>query len=354
MWFSLRFACLVSLFFLLSSCQITYYMKSAYNQAKILNARVSIEKALENQNLNENTKHKLRLALDARLFSEQKLGLKSTQNYTTYSDIGRPYVSWIVHASPAFELKHHLWRFPIVGSLPYKGFFSEEEAKAEAQIFSDQNYDTYIRGVTAYSTLGWFEDPILNTMMNYSDHDLVNLIIHETVHATLFIKSQADFNEQLATFIGNLGTELFYRAREGSNSPTLDLISKESQDEKIFSDFISKEIDELTKWYQTAQSSRNTEEKKVRLRQINERFKSKILPKMKSENFIFFGQQELNNAKLLALKTYVHDLSVFERAFNKLDRSFSDFLKLCKSLEKEQDPKAKLEEFGNTQNQPEK
>lgn len=354
MWFSLRFACLTSLVFQLSSCQITYYMKSAYNQAKILNARVSIDRALENQNLNENTKHKLRLALDARHFSEQSLGLKSTQNYTTYSDIGRPYVSWIVHASPAFELKHHLWRFPIVGSLPYKGFFSEEEAKQEAQIFSDQNFDTYVRGVTAYSTLGWFEDPILNTMMNYSDHDLVNLIIHETVHTTLYIKSQADFNEQLATFIGNTGTELFYRAREGNNSQTLETISKESQDEKIFSDFISQEIDELTKWYQTERSSLNTDAKKIRLRKINERFKSNILPQMKTENFKFFSQQELNNAKLLALKTYVYDLSVFERTFDKLNRNFSDFLKLCKSLEEQQDPKAKLEEFDKTQNQPDK
>ncbi|MBK7844749.1 MAG: aminopeptidase [Bdellovibrionales bacterium] len=331
---------------------MTYYMKSAYNQAKILNARVSIDKALENQTLNENTKHKLRLALDARQFSEQNLGLKATQNYTTFADIGRPYVSWIVHASPAFELKHHLWKFPIVGSLPYKGFFSEEEAKQEAQIFSDQNFDTYVRGVTAYSTLGWFEDPILNTMMNYSDHDLVNLIIHETVHTTLYIKSQAEFNEQLASFIGNIGTELFYRAKEGSNSQTLELISRQSHDEKIFSDFISQEIDELTKWYQTQQSSLNTDAKKIRLEQINERFKSNILPKMKTAHFRFFSQQELNNAKLLALKTYVYDLSVFERVFDKLNRNFSDFLKLCKSLEKERDPKSKIEEFGTTKNQP--
>lgn len=341
---------LVFLFLLfggLSGCQITYYLKSAYHQAKILNARRPIEKVLVDPKIDSETKRKLKLALKAREFAEEVLGLKPTSNYTSYSDIGRPYVSWILHAAPAFELKHHLWWFPLVGHLPYKGFFSIEEAQEEAKHFPSEKFDTYIRGVTAYSTLGWFEDPILNTMIAYSDHHLVNLIIHETLHSTLYIKSNADFNEQLATFIGNKGTQLFYLNQEGDKSPTLDLIKKEAEDEKLFSEFITRELDLLDQWYRDQKNpTPSLESKELRLNEINSRFAKEILPLFKVHNYTAFANQKLNNAQLLSLKTYVYDLSKFEQAFASLGGDFKKFILFCKSLEKSKDPSNELEKIG--------
>lgn len=329
----------------LSGCQLTYYLKSAYYQTQILHKRVPLAQALKDPQTPESIKNKLTLALRAKNFAEKELGLTPTKNYTTYVDLKRPYVSWIVHASPTFALKHHLWHFPFVGDLPYKGFFSEREAIEEAAAFPNNQFDTYIRGVTAYSTLGWFEDPLLNTMMNYSDHDLVNLIIHETTHSTLYIKSQADFNEQLATFVGNLGTHLYYLKEEGNNSFTLQTIEKEQHDEQIFSHFLTQEMDLLEEWYLKENQEKSLQKKENRLEEIKFRFKSQIVPQLQTRSYTYFDHQKLNNAFLLSLKTYVYDLSIFQQVFEKLQKDFPRFIKLCKSLEKEKDPKGYLENW---------
>lgn len=329
----------------LSSCQITYYMKSAWHQAKLLQQRQPLEKVLANPETPDEVKQKLTLAMEVRKFAEAELKLKPTKNYTSYVDLQRPYVSWVVGAAPAYELKHHLWSFPIVGDLPYKGFFSRAEAEAEASTFNQEEFDTYIRGVTAYSTLGWFEDPLLNTMMVYPSHELVNLVIHETVHATIYIKSQADFNERLATFIANKGTEVYYTQREGAQSPTISLIRNEAADEKLFSEFLSRELDELKKWYEGHRPQVTRELKEKRLQEIGSNFETAILPRMKTDQFKHFSRQKFNNAQLLSLKTYVYDLSDFERVFGVFEGNFERFLKFCKSLENEKDPETIVKNF---------
>ena len=130
---------------------------------------------------------------------------KKTKNYSTFVNLHRPYVTYIVSAAPKNELKYYTWYFPIIGSVPYKGYFNEAGANGEARDLASEGYDTYVRGVTAYSTLGWFKDPILSSMLAYSDYDMVNTIIHETVHTTIYIKSNANFNERLASYLGDLG-----------------------------------------------------------------------------------------------------------------------------------------------------
>ena len=160
-----------------------------------------------------------------------------------------PYVTYVVSAAPKDELVAYKWWFPIVGSLPYKGFPEPTGAHAEADELNKKGLDAYIRGVSAYSTLGWFSDPILSSMLEYKDYDLVDTIIHETVHATIYIKSEADFNERLAVFIGHKGTEAFYRQREGQDSKTLKAMADDTYDERLFSEFIFGEMHDLEAWY---------------------------------------------------------------------------------------------------------
>lgn len=328
----------ISIFLPLSGC---YYLKSAYHQVDLLVARVPIEEALQNKKLTEEQKAKLRLSQEARVFSQDTLGLKSNGNYTSYVQLDQPYVTYALSAAPKWELKHHLWDFPFVGKVPYKGFFEEADGKAEQKKMQEDGLDTYLRGVAAYSTLGWFKDPVLSSMLEYKEPDLVNVIIHETVHATLYIKSNADFNERLAVFMGNWGTEIFYKKREGENSKTLAEIKFDNQDEKVFADFISKEIDLLTKWYQSS-PAKDEDLRLARLKEIQTRFESEVKPRLKTKRYEKFTSIQLNNARLLVYKTYLADLSNFEKLAIKLGWDFGKFLEEVKTLEKGSDPEEGL------------
>ncbi len=323
-----------------------YLMKSGYGQMKLMASRVSIEDTLRDPGLSEEKKKKLLLSQEAREFAESVLHLKSTKNYTSYVELNRPYVTYVVSAAPKWELKHYLWAYPFMGKMPYKGYFSEEEAHAEEQGLQREDLDTYMRGVSAYSTLGWFNDPLLSSMLRYEDYDLVNTIIHETVHTTLYIKHAADFNERLATFLGNKGAELFYLKKEGAESPTLHKIKLENEDHQLFSQFISKELTALEIWYNTLpQSERNEDRRRARIRDIQTTFTTEIAPRLKTDSYKKFSEVPLNNARLLVYKTYMQDLSDFERLYEKVGRDYQAFIEKCRSLEKAKDPAKGLKDL---------
>jgi predicted aminopeptidase len=328
----------------LTGCQLSYYVKSAYHQVSLLNRRVPIDKALQDPSLSEEDKAKLRLAQEAHTFSESDLQLHHSDSYTTFVKLDRPYVTYVVSASPKWELKHYLWSYPFVGSLPYKGYFDEGDAKEEAAALKSKDYDTFVRGVSAYSTLGYFNDPLLSSMLRYSNEDLVNTVIHETVHATLYIKGSADFNERLAMFLGGKGTELFYQKKEGADSPTLKRILAENEDDKLFSEFISRQIRSLEEWYRS-QEIHDESLRQQRLRQIQDDFTRELLPKLKTDDHKGFAKITLNNARLLVDKTYLQDLGDFEKLWQKTDHDFSRFIKACRSFEKSKHPEDDLKKL---------
>lgn len=339
-----RFVLIACLALLTSGCQVGYLLKSAMSQADLLSRRVPVEEALRDPRLTPAQKTKLQVAQEAREFAEKDLGLKHTKNYDTFVQLDAPYVTWVVSASVKDELKHFLWKYPLVGEMPYKGFFNPAGAEEEAASLRSEGLDTFVRGVSAYSTLGWFRDPILSSMLAYKEYDLVSTIIHETTHATVFIKSEADFNERLANFIGVKGAEAFYLKKEGPSGATLKLMTEDSDDEKIFGEFISHELDEMDKWYASRKGSVIPEPERVaRLNEIRERFVSVLKPKMHDQKgFTRFEKTEMNNARLLTYRLYYQDLSQFQRVFDKLGRDFPKMLDFCKSLEKVDDPVAAL------------
>jgi len=335
--------CLLGLLLPLSGC---FYLKSAYYELEILNQRVPMEYALKDPGLTEDQKRKMRLAQEAEIFAQDQLHLSANGNYTSFVKLDRPYVTYVVSASPKWQLEHHFWTFPFVGSVPYKGYFVESDAKEEEERLKQQDLDTYLRGVSAFSTLGWFKDPLLSTMLRYSDADLVNTLIHETVHATLYIKSNADFNERLAVFMGNWGAELFYKNKEGADSKTLVQIKFDNADEKIFADFISKEIEMLKAWYQSAPAHDETL-RMNRLKEIQERFATEVQPRLKEKSYETFSKTALNNARLLLYKTYLQDLSNFQRLAEKLHWNYQEFLESVKTLEKHPDPEQGLKSLAD-------
>lgn len=324
---------------LTTGCQMGYLLKSAYNQVSLLNQRVDIEKVLQDKNLPEEERKKLLLTQEVREFAESKLKLNVKKNYSTYVKLDRPYVSYVVSASPKWKLESYLWGFPIIGKVPYKGYFDPKDADEEAKTIQKENFDVYVRGVSAYSTLGWFKDPLLSSMLAYKEHDLVNTIIHESVHATLYIKSEADFNERMASFLGNKGMELYYKEKEGPNSPTLKQVEQENQDDKIFSSFITAELNELENWYNNLKPEERIEtSREKKFEQIKERFRTEVLPQLKTKSWTQFEKWNLNNARLIVFKTYMKDLSDFESLFNLVGHDFEKFLSECKKLEEVKNP----------------
>lgn len=330
---------------LISGCQLSYYLHGAYNQSKIHGSRMSVERTLRSSKLSGEQKRKIRLIQEVKEFGANHLGLKTKSNYNSFVQIDRPYVTYIVQAAPAWELEPYLWKFPIVGKVPYKGYFSKELADKEARGFDPTKYDTYVRGVSAYSTLGWLEDPILSPMLNYEDHDLVELILHESVHTTVYLKGSADFNERMATYLGQEGMRRFYLSREGENSEALAKSRTETDDQLLFSKFLSKELDELKVWYVENSRTMNTGLKKLRLAQVQERFRRELKPKLKSSVYENFGKRELNNAVLLAYKTYEYDLDDFAKLFRKFNDDFKLTLKYLRELKSSKDPEKDLKAY---------
>lgn len=311
-----------------------------------MSQRVSIQETLQDPKTSEETRKKLLLAEEAKKFAEEVLLLKKSQNYAKFVQLDRPYVTYVVSAAPKWELEQHQWHYPLVGKMPYKGYFNIEDAKKEEQDLKKENLDTYLRGVSAYSTLGWFNDPLLSSMLRYSDYDLVNTIIHETVHATLYIKNAADFNERLATFMGNKGAELFFLQKEGPHSKTLADVKNLNEDHQLFSQFISQELLELKAWYQSAPPQSEVE-RMTRVKAIQTKFIEKLKPLLKSEAYLKFPEIELNNARLLVYKTYMNDLSDFEKLYMKSNNDFRIFMEACKKLEASDNPEVDLKKISD-------
>lgn len=336
---------LIFLFPALQGCLVTYAVKSGYNQAKLLGSRRPLKEVIADPTTPEEIKSKLKLAQKAREFAEKKLGFKHTKNYTTYVHLDRPYVSWILSKAYKYKLEYKLYSFPFVGKVPYKGYFSKEEALEVQERVDSEKYDTWVRGVSAYSTLGWFQDPILSSMLRGSPADVVELVLHESAHATLYIESAADFNEQLATFIGQEAARRFFITEEGENSPSVQELNTQNHDQKIFSTFLKKEIEDLRQWYKDQTKKPDEDSRQARFKAIQDRFDKNVSKKLKTKRYDYFSSYKLNNAVLLGLGTYLEDLSIFSDLLKKKNGNMIEFIEYCRSLSKTPNPSQALKDY---------
>ncbi len=329
------------------SCQLTYLVGSAYDQTGLLMSRVPIEKLLKDPNFDPDKKRKLELTIKVHQFAES-IGLKETKSYTSYVQLDRPYVSYVVSAAEKNKLEHYLWSFPFVGDLPYKGYFKKEKAVALAKEMKDKNYDVFVRGVSAFSTLGWFHDPVLSSMLSYQDYDLVNTLLHEMFHATVFLKNANDMNERLANFIGCIAAIEFYKKQEGPTSETVKKIEQENHDDQIFSQFITQEVKDLETWYKEREKTVIPEElRQARLKQIQQKFLADIRPQLDKRFRSDFESAELNNAKLLLYKLYDNDPAELRKLYGSFNNKLTAFIAYLKTLKSQDELKAKLSELRN-------
>jgi predicted aminopeptidase len=200
----------------LSGC---YLITQAGGQLRILLNSQSIDRLLKDPAVPVDTKLKLMLVKDIKVFGEHDLGLHRSANYECFYDTRGTPITYIVSACRKDRFEPHLWWFPIVGDVPYKGFFAKEDAEAEARDLEAQDYDVALGTAAAYSTLGYFPDPVLSTMLNYPEEELAALLLHELTHGTIYLPGGADFNEGLASFVGWQGALEYARSRHGIGSP---------------------------------------------------------------------------------------------------------------------------------------
>jgi len=209
---------------------IGYGLQQGYGQLNIIWNAKPVEYYLEDPAFPDSLKSRLELIKEIRKYAIDSLGLKDTENYKTLYDQKGEEVMWVVMACEPFALKPKEWKFPIIGSVPYKGFFKKERAEALKAELEKEGWDVIVRNPGGWSTLGWFTDPILSKMLMRSEGDLANLIIHEMSHATIFVKDSIEFNENLATFIGDRGAELFLIYKYGLNSKEYTVYIEEDED----------------------------------------------------------------------------------------------------------------------------
>ena len=193
------------LFLFLTGCgNLLYLSKLGWHQSSITFHSVPIQEILEDEKMDHEAKEKIRFVQEVKRYGEEKLGLTRTKSYSKYFEV-KDSVLHVITASEKDCLQLYHWDFPITGKVTYKSFFTREGVLREKKFLEEKGYDTFVQQAGAYSTLGWLKDPIFSSMLRWDEATLANLILHEMTHATVYFKGQTDFNEQMATFVGNHG-----------------------------------------------------------------------------------------------------------------------------------------------------
>lgn len=324
---------LLPIVLLLTACSPGYVLRAAYEQTKILAARENIEAVVAQPDTTPAEREKLQLVIEAREFAKT-IGLDPGGSFTKYTRINRDVLSWVVVGSKKDSFTLAAWWFPFVGTVPYKGFWEKEDAVAQAKELEGEDYETWVRGTDAYSTLGWFNDPVLSTMLRREPHDIVNTVIHESTHSTVWVKNHVDFNESLANFVGNEGAILFYEKKkelcpdEPCRVAATTMIEKTRQErarDLELSVLLMALRDELDALYT---SNASYEEKLSRREEIFEHHIAPLrirFPGMKT-------LQKINNAEIVQLILYMTRLETFNALFQSSGRSIEHFMEKIRSI----------------------
>jgi len=328
-------ACLLLIFgcVLLSGC---YTLKQGVTLIGYLNSAVPLEQ-IDNRDF-------IKLVREIRSFAMDELGLKESRNYTRFVKLDRNYLAAVVSASAKDSFRRHEWNFPVVGKMPYKGFFNVEDARKERTKLEKKDLDVWIRGVSAFSTLGWFKDPIYSYMVDYPPAKLADLIIHELVHATVFIKGQVKFNEELAEFIGTEGARLFIIKRFGEDSDEYRQIFTSDKDSEKYVEFIQELIAELDVLYKSEISREEKLMEKARIiNAAKERFITEYNSRFSDDSYKGFAELPVNNAYLELYRLYHTEDNFYEELYGRSGKNLPAFISAAKKITKKGDPRQQLE-----------
>lgn len=328
---------LILLLAAVAGCQsIGYYKQAISGQMQMLSNQKPLSEMIADSKTSPKLKEKFRLILALRSFAEENLGLSAGGRYLSYVDLHRSNAVWNVYAAPELSLKPKSWWYPVVGSVTYRGYFSEAAAQAYAKKIREQGFDVYVGGVDAYSTLGWFKDPVLNTFIEDSDRRLASLIFHELTHQRLFISGDTEFNEALATAVAEEG---LHRWLVEKNDPVaMEKYYAELKRKKQFVDLIRETRCQLEAAYENVPANSNV----AALRQQKQTILSRLhsdYAKLKEEWNGYSGYDDwfagpVNNAQLNTVATYYDLVPVFRQMIDDgggdLNRFFNEAKKFAR------------------------
>ena len=329
------------------ACSPAYVMRAGWEETKILFGREPIDELLQDEDVSSEDKEKFKLVLNARNYSES-LGLKPEGSFTQYSDVERDVLLWVLSASSPVEFSPITWWFPIVGRIPYKGFFDKDDAIEEAKELEQKGFDFYLRPSPAFSTLGWFDDPLLSTVLAFDDVSLVNTVIHEVLHNTIWIKDNAPFNESLANFVGTIGARDFFQSELHTNQDYAEQADAQWKDEVLFAAFLEKTKATLDDLYRRGKPEAEPErlsrqeildQRRILFEQIQSEWKE-LQSSFISKSY-HSAKISINNASITAYQIYLTKPELFSRHYTACGESLERFIRSLKKFAKMESARGK-------------
>jgi predicted aminopeptidase len=317
---------MIVVIFQLSGC---YYLQAARGQMEISRKRESIDEVVAADGTSPELIERLGVVAEARQFSIDVLGLPDNDSYRGYADLERDYVVWNIVAVPEFSLVPKRWCYPVAGCVSYRGYFSPDSAQRKADALRKDGYDVALGGVAAYSTLGKFSDPVLNTMMHWGDVDLVSVIFHELAHQLLYIKDDSGFNESFATAVEEFGMERWLESRRQPHE-----LTDWRERRALRTQFSALVADARTDLGEIYEADTGDEEKR-RLK------RERLLILADDANALFVGSEstapawladELNNARLASTTLYHGRLPEFRMLLVQCDNDLTCFYDAARKL----------------------
>jgi predicted aminopeptidase len=294
-----------------ASADVRYLTRAGLEQTRILERREPLQHLVDDPGLPAADRAYLRLVMDVRAHAAD-LGLEAGDTYTTYTDVGRDTLLLSLTASKRDCICPKTWKYPIVGRVPYKGFFDPAMGEHEADQLRDQGYDVWLRPAAAYSTLGWFNDPLLSTAMVRDSVELAALVFHEIAHNTLYVKSATPFNESFAQLVGYRAAEQFYRQR--GDTALADRAGARWLDEVVLAGYYKRLIDTLTVFYDTKPTGPALEDGRNRIAAWSRQELQDVYgPRLTTYRVGRLTDRPLNNAQLVGVLIYRTHLDWFER-----------------------------------------
>ena len=332
-----------------SGCQtLSFYAQAIKGQYQLLAHQQPIQKLLADTNTPAPLKARFELLEKLRAFADTELKLPVDSHYLKYADVHRPFAVWNVEAAPEFSMATRTWWYPFVGRQEYRGYFSEQGAQRYGDRLRKKGFDIYIGGAEAYSTLGWFKDPVLNTFIFEPEPDLAEVIFHELGHQRLFAHGDTDFNEAFATTVGEEGARRWLRAR--ADASLLDQYTAQLRRTRQFAQLIAETRLRLEALYGDQRTDQGkikpaSEGRSAPIEQLRQQ-KQHILDALKERYALLkadwngdasydeWFNRQLNNAKLNSVAAYYDLVPGFERLLEQNGGDLEKFYAAAKQLSK--------------------